>query len=208
MKVILKRYLIILTILTITTTTIAPEAPPIDKFARGARYLELKRERELNEFNKILKEEHPDLFVLAMRESALIHKGDSVPNYKVYNKLGYIGAWQIHWSYLESMGIYGVTFENFIEDPDGVFPFEVQLYAIQFMIHKNIEYLGWYYEYYPGRRVRGVNITEEGMVFAAHLGGAWGLKKFLKNGNNPHDINGTTIKDYLDYKNTFRYIIN
>jgi len=172
----------------------------------GTRAQKMKREHELNEFNDRLKNENPDLFVLAMRESALPQIGDTVPNYKVYNKLGYIGAWQIHVDYLPSLGIHGVTFDEFKEDPDGIFPFEVQLYAIQQLVENNKEYLGWYLDYYPGKNARGVSkITEEGMLYAAHLGGAYGLKKFLKYGYNPSDINGTSIKDYLNYKNTFLY---
>ncbi len=139
-----------------------------------------------------------------MRESALTHIGDSVPNYKVYNKYGYIGAWQIHVSYLERLGIYGVTFEEFKNDPDGVFPFELQLQAISVMIKRNINHLGWMYDYYPGKIVYGVKVTEEGMIYAAHLGGAGGLKKFFKYGRNPKDANGVSIKDYLDYK---KYIL-
>jgi len=43
------------------------------------------------------------------------------------------------------------------------------------------------------------------MIYAAHLGGAYGLKKFLKYGKNPKDYYGTSIKDYLNYKYTFWY---
>lgn len=205
-KTLTKRFLTVLLILFLSGKILSPGKGRIeDPKIIGARYMEIKREIELTEFNLKLKKEHPDLFVLAMRESALTHLGDTVPNYKAYNKLGYLGAWQIHWKYLPSLGVYGVTYEDFLEDPDNTFPFEVQIYAVQQLINKNIKYLGWYYDYYPGKRARGVNITEEGMIYAAHLGGAWGLKKFLKYGNNPKDIYGTSIKDYLDYQNTFRY---
>jgi hypothetical protein len=203
-KNLLKVFLVFLFILFLNVKVFSPTAY-IDKREIGERCLEVKREIEIREFNKRLKEEHPHLYVLAMRESALTHLGDTVPNYNVYNKYGYIGAWQINVHYLPSLGIHGVTFEEFKEDPDNVFPPEAQLYAVQNLVKKNIEYLGWYYKYYPGKRARGVHITEEGMIYAAHLGGSYGLKRFLKYGNNPRDVFGTSIKDYLDYQNTFWY---
>lgn len=203
-----KRFLTIVLMLVLFQGVLVPYGRKEDPREIGKRYLEYKREKELIEFNIKLKKEHPDLFVLAMRESVLTHIGDTVPNYNAYNKFGYIGAWQIHVKYLPSLGVNGVTLEEFIKDPDNTFPPELQLYAIQNLIHKNIEYLGWYFEYYPGKRARGVNITEEGMLYAAHLGGAWGLKQFLKEGRNPSDAFGTSIKDYLDYKNTFWYTLD
>ena len=188
LKSTLRSFLTCLLFLIFSLSSMAPTGPPLDKVKASAQIQEMKRERELNAFNKKLKEEYPDLFVLAMRESALSR--DSVPNYKVYNKFGYLGAWQIHWKYLPSLGIYGVTMEDFIEDPDNTFPFEVQLQAIETLIGQNKKYLGWYLEYYPGKHAQGVNITEEGMLYAAHLGGAGGLKKFLRTGHNPSDAFG------------------
>lgn len=174
-------------------------------------YLKFKRISELEQFNKKLKKEKPDLFVLGVQESFSWKNAfneNIVPNYNVWNEFGYIGAWQIHAKYLPSLGIYGVTFEEFKENPDDVFPFEIQLLALERLINNNINNLGWYYDYYPGKRARGVNITEEGMIYAAHLGGARGLKRFLKYGKNPKDYYKTSIKDYLDYKNTFWYQLN
>lgn len=177
----------------------------------GPYYLKYKRVRELEIFNEKLKKENPDLFVLGVKESfswKLALHGNIVPNYEVWNDFGYIGAWQIRVKYLPSLGIHGVTLEEFKENPDEVFPFEVQLLAIETLINKNIDNLGWYYDYYPGKRTRGVTITEEGMIYAAHLGGANGLKRFFKYGKNPRDYYGTSIKDYLNYKNTFWYQLN
>ena len=46
---------------------------------------------------------------------------------------------------------------------------------------------------------RQVDVTIDGLVAVAHLGGKTGLKKFLEsNGKyNPADAYGTTLKDYL-----------
>lgn len=47
--------------------------------------------------------------------------------------------------------------------------------------------------------IAGVPVTREGLVAAAHLGGAEGMRQFLETGGqyNPADANGTTLLDYL-----------
>jgi len=194
---------IFIALITLNTRDISPNSQHINENEMVPFYLKVKREGELNNFNKKLKKEKPYLFVLGIRESW--EGPDTIPNYTAYNKFGYLGAWQIHVSYLPSLGIHGVTLEEFIKNPDGVFPFEIQLQAVETLIEKNIDHLGWYFDYYPGKRARGINITKEGMIYGAHLGGAYGLKKFLRYGINPSDVYGTSIKDYLNYKNTFWY---
>jgi len=197
------KIILFLLFLFLSTENISPHAPDDEKL--GPCYLKHKRISELKIFNEKLKKEKPNLFVLGVRESWEKSMIDTIPNYEVWNDFGYIGAWQIHVKYLPSLGIHGVTLEGFKENPDEVFPFEIQLQAVETLIERNINHLGWYFDYYPGRRARGVNITEEGMIYGAHLGGAYGLKKFLRYGINPRDDFGTSIKDYLNYKNTFWY---
>ncbi|MBN9453860.1 MAG: hypothetical protein J0I42_18125 [Bosea sp.] len=50
-----------------------------------------------------------------------------------------------------------------------------------------------------GQRIRGVPITEEGLIAVAHLGGVNGMKKFVETqgGYNPTDANGTSLFDYF-----------
>lgn len=52
---------------------------------------------------------------------------------------------------------------------------------------------------YEGKVIKGVKITESGILAAAHLGGAGSVKSFLKsNGNNGFtDGFGTSLKSYL-----------
>ncbi len=52
---------------------------------------------------------------------------------------------------------------------------------------------------YSGRIINGVEITESGLVAAAHLGGAGSVKKYLRsNGRNGFkDGFGTSISSYI-----------
>ena len=54
-------------------------------------------------------------------------------------------------------------------------------------------------EGYVGANIAGVPVTPAGMIWAAHIGGKGGMKKFLESGGryNPADSNGTTIAEYM-----------
>tara|TARA_R100000995_G_scaffold79927_1_gene51316 strand:+ start:173 stop:943 length:771 start_codon:yes stop_codon:yes gene_type:complete len=61
---------------------------------------------------------------------------------------------------------------------------------------------------YIGTKIKGVEVTLEGMLAVSHLGGQTGLIKFLESGGsyNPDDnpdpnVMGTTLLDYLDTHN-------
>ena len=163
---------------------------------------EIRRQKEISNFSYLLRTQEEKLYILAMRESARIDLDDTVPNYKIYNKQGFVGAWQINIRYMKYLDMPEFTIEEFMNHPDSVFPPELQLIAVKRLIEKNRYYLRDYW-HYVGKTVRGIEITEEGMLFAAHLAGNGGLKSFFKYGRNPKDANGTKLSDYLDYKNNF-----
>ena len=52
---------------------------------------------------------------------------------------------------------------------------------------------------FEGGTIKGIPITREGMLHAAHLGGFGGLQRFLKSGGDydPADANGTRLSDYM-----------
>ena len=64
----------------------------------------------------------------------------------------------------------------------------------------NKKALKWYIQTYAGKRFNGIVITESGMLAAAHLGGARGVKLFLssKGRVNRKDAYGTSISLYMD----------
>ena len=59
-------------------------------------------------------------------------------------------------------------------------------YTLRGVIHK-----------YDGKFVKGNRITKSGILAAAHLAGAGGVKKYFRYGFNPKDAYGTGLEDYL-----------
>lgn len=158
--------------------------------------IEVKTELD---FNGRLRRDRPELFVLAMRESAKMN--DSIPNWAIVNSIGCIGGFQIKHRYLKSLG-FDFTLEQFIEDPS-IFPPDSQVVAVCIMMNRNMKILEPYFDRI-GDTIRGIEITQNGIMFAAHIAGAGGVQKFFKYGYNPEDANGTSLVDYLDYKRTFK----
>tara|TARA_S200002703_G_scaffold81131_1_gene70012 strand:- start:43 stop:630 length:588 start_codon:yes stop_codon:yes gene_type:complete len=50
-----------------------------------------------------------------------------------------------------------------------------------------------------GKTINGIEITKQGLIAGAHLGGKYGMRQFLETGGeyNPPDKNGTKISDYI-----------
>lgn len=88
----------------------------------------------------------------------------------------------------------GTTPQQFMNSP------ELQQRAEQWHvadIRSNIKANG--FDQLIGQRIRGVPITEKGLIAVAHLGGVNGMKKFVETqgGYNPTDANGTSLFDYF-----------
>lgn len=143
-------------------------------------YDKMKKEQELRKF----------LFQLSLRESS--------NNWKIYNKFGYMGKYQFGRSTLETIGIKGITFKKFKSNP-WIFNEDVQEKAIRLLINYNYKILEYYILKYSGTKINGVKVTKSGIIAAAHIAGAYGVKRFIEsNGNyNPNDAYGTHLSDYL-----------
>jgi hypothetical protein len=50
---------------------------------------------------------------------------------------------------------------------------------------------------YVGTTHRGIDITVEGLLAGAHLGGLGGLKSFMRGDDNRKDIHNTSVGDYI-----------
>lgn len=50
-----------------------------------------------------------------------------------------------------------------------------------------------------GKKIRGISITESGILAAAHLGGPGSVKRFLKSNGNRRSTDdfGTSISEYM-----------
>ena len=141
---------------------------------------------------EVPEEKKPEEFQEALKES------ESSGNYSVVNTEGYMGAYQFGKARLDDYKKEtGEEFDNktFIKDKDLQDKvFEWHTNNIQKYITKNK------LDKYIGKEINGVPVTLNGLIAVAHLGGNYGMKKFLQsNGEyNPSDSVGTSLTDYLN----------
>lgn len=107
------------------------------------------------------------------------------------NPYGYMGKYQFGKSTLRAVGIY--DFQEFLNNVS------IQDKAFRALVAKNKWELRKEIETYSGRVINGVEITESGIIAAAHLSGAGSVKKYLKsNGRNGFkDGFGTSLGSYI-----------
>ena len=122
---------------------------------------------------------------------------ESSGNYEVVNDEGFMGAYQFGDDRLDDFkqaNNLNFTQDEFLNNPelqDKVFNWHVKDYK------KRIKKAGL--DSYIGKTINGVEVTEDGLVAVAHLGGFGGMRQFLKtNGKDDEaDSNGTSMTDYL-----------
>ena len=107
------------------------------------------------------------------------------------NPYGYMGKYQFGKSALRTVGIY--DFHEFLRNA------EWQDKAFEALIARNKWELRKEIAKFSGKVINGVEITESGLVAAAHLGGAGSVKKYLRsNGKNGFkDGFGTSLSSYI-----------
>lgn len=180
----MKKILIVLVLLSISFDMKAPNHR--DSYENQRYYLALqeydesKKEQELKKF----------LFHLSLRESS--------NNWKIANDYGYMGKYQFGQSTLETIGIKGVTSKKFRSNP-WVFNEDLQERAIRLLINYNHKILEYYILKYKNSKINGIEITKSGIIAAAHIAGAYGVKRFIEtNGKyDPNDAYSTHLSDYL-----------
>jgi len=173
----------IIVLLWITVNTYAPKPAPYDmEEVKRIEELIIKRMKEKN-FNRFLD-------ALALQESS--------NNPQAYNKYGYLGKYQLGRSARKSTGYEHVTYHKFVTNPD-IWPEDEQDIAMRKLIMKNTAHLAVIINQHDSTCVKGNMITKSGILAAAHLAGAGGVKKFFSsNGRyNPSDAYGTHLSDYL-----------
>lgn len=116
---------------------------------------------------------------------------ESQGNYFSVNTLGYLGKYQFGIGTLQLMGVYDAT--SFLNDP------ALQEEVFQTNIARNKWILRRDIARFEGKRIRGVEVTESGMLAAAHLAGAGNVKKYLRSYGkyDVQDAYGTNIAKYM-----------
>jgi len=116
---------------------------------------------------------------------------ESQGRYHIVNTFGYLGKYQFGASTLALMGVHDL--EVFMADPI------MQEKAFMANIARNKWILRRDIKGFNGKRIGGVEITESGILAAAHLAGAGNVKKYLRSygQNNVMDAYGSSISDYM-----------
>lgn len=116
---------------------------------------------------------------------------ESGGNYKVVNQYGYMGKYQFGKGTLELIGIYNPT--EFLNSP------ELQEAAFYANASRNKWILIRDIARFEGKVINGVEVTESGILAAAHLAGPGSVKKYLRSwgANAFSDAFGTSIKNYM-----------
>ncbi len=117
---------------------------------------------------------------------------ESQGDYFTINTLGYLGKYQFGVGTLQLMGVYNAT--KFLNDPtlqEKVF--RTNLSRNKWILRKDIQR-------FSGKRIKGIEITESGILAAAHLAGPGNVKKFLRSYGEweVEDAYGTSIFHYLE----------
>lgn len=116
---------------------------------------------------------------------------ESTGNYFTTNTLGYLGKYQFGIGTLQLVGVHNA--KHFLNDPvlqEQVF--QVNVSRNKWIMRKDINR-------FVGKRIRGLKITESGMLAAAHLAGPGNVMKYLRSygRTNVADAYGTDIPDYM-----------
>jgi len=116
---------------------------------------------------------------------------ESQGKYRKVNSIGYMGKYQFGSKTLRSVGIHNE--KAFLKNP------ALQEKAFVALLSKNKWILRREIAKYEGKTINGVEITESGILAAAHLGGAGSVKNFFKNNGNRHfrDAYGTSLRSYM-----------
>ncbi|MGX1929148.1 hypothetical protein [Flagellimonas sp. 2504JD4-2] len=116
---------------------------------------------------------------------------ESQGRYRVVNTLGYLGKYQFGLSTLNLMGVYDAN--SFLNDPKlQERTFETNIARNKWILRRDIKR-------FNGKRIRGVVITESGILAAAHLAGAGNVKKYLRSygQSDVADAYGSSISYYM-----------
>lgn len=120
-----------------------------------------------------------------------VGKRESGGRYNVINTYGYMGKYQFGRKTLDGLGYKKVTNEEFINSP------LLQEEAMNSLLKHNQRKLRKQISKYCGTTVKGVYITESGILAAAHLAGQGNVKRFFRKGYEFKDGYGTTMTSYM-----------
>jgi len=141
-------------------------------------------------YHQILLAEEWEAFIEALATS------ESGGDWYVINSIGAIGRYQFTEHTLQNLG-YSVTSAAFKCD-SSIFTASMQHEALKALFRYNETILSDFINHYDGMIVDGVFVTKGGILAAAHLSGAGGVKAWLCSAGTVNRSDGhTSVKDYL-----------
>jgi len=161
----------------------------------------MRNELESNRIKRI-KEAELERFLMDLGHA------ESRNNWKITNKYGYIGEWQIGYAARKQTGFGHISYRKFKKNPN-IFPREDQKLSVQRLMYYNERILirhKVYYQYLNGT-INGIHISKSALLAASHLGGAGNVKKYLlsKGKKDFADAYGTKISDYLEKFSNYNF---
>ena len=116
---------------------------------------------------------------------------ESSGDYCSINTLGYLGKYQFGMGTLNLIGVYDAS--CFLNNP------ELQEKVFQANIARNKWILRRDIKRFDGKWIKGIKVTESGMLAAAHLAGAGNVKKYLRSWGryDVKDSYGTNMAKYI-----------
>lgn len=116
---------------------------------------------------------------------------ESQGSYSAVNSFGYLGKYQFGVNTLALVGVHDSI--HFLENPSlQEEVFEKNIARNKWILRKDIKR-------FVGKQINGIEITESGIVAAAHLAGPGNVKRYLRSFGRADVIDGygTTIANYL-----------
>ena len=149
------------------------------------KQIEITKMQEKEKFQEYLN-------AIAQKESSM--------NPDAINSIGAMGKYQFTKQALNFLGFDSITVNKFKKNPE-IFPAEMQDQVMIELLKANKSILSDVIEKYSGTVQNGILITKSGILAAAHLAGAFGVKTYFQSDglDNPSDMYGTSIKDYLKH---------
>ncbi len=117
---------------------------------------------------------------------------ESRGDYGVVNQFGYMGKYQFGKGTLDLIGV-KISRSEFLSNP------ELQEKAFYAYLSRNKWVLRRDIKWFVGKRMNGIEVTESGILAAAHLAGPNAVKRYLRSGGVEGfaDAFGTTIRYYM-----------
>ena len=128
-----------------------------------------------------------------------VARRESNNNHMVINQYGMLGKYQFSPSTIRGLG-FKITNSEFLSNP------KLQDSVMVKYLRENNKTLKRIITQYEGKVFKGVRVTRAGVLAAAHLAGAGGVRNYFSSDDlyGRRDGNGTSVRDYMHLFNNYK----